>query len=187
MPERPHVPQRRKQAEPTGRTDADLSPNSADQSILPAAQRFLAARVPVVRATGGGDAVEVLVQTSAMRTVGVEEELLLVDVHTGKPRSVASRSSPPLAGTTRPEPDEGGVEAELQRYMVETQSSAASELADIEAELRQWRRVVADAARDAGAGVAALATAPFAGTGLISSAPRYRRMAERFGRPRKRC
>ena len=25
-----------------------------------------------------------------MRTVGVEEELLLVDVHTGKPRSVAS-------------------------------------------------------------------------------------------------
>ena len=181
MPERPHVPQRRKQAEPTGRTDADLSPNSADQSILPAAQRFLAARVPVVRATGGGDAVEVLVQTSAMRTVGVEEELLLVDVHTGKPRSVASTVIAAAGGDNAPGADEGGVEAELQRYMVETQSSAASELADIEAELREWRRVVAHAARDAGAGVAALATAPFAGTGLISSAPRYRRMAERFG------
>ncbi len=38
-------------------------------------------------------------QTSAMRTVGVEEELLLVDVHTGKPRSVASQviaKLPPL-------------------------------------------------------------------------------------------
>jgi len=32
-----------------------------------------------------------VVQTSAMRTVGVEEELLLVDVRTGKPRSVASQ------------------------------------------------------------------------------------------------
>ena len=36
-------------------------------------------------------AAEVFGQTSAMRTVGVEEELLLVDVHTGKPRSVASQ------------------------------------------------------------------------------------------------
>jgi len=35
--------------------------------------------------------------------------------------------------------------------------------------------------RDAGAGVAAIATARVAGTGLISPVPRYRRMAERFG------
>ena len=105
-------------------------------------------------------AAEVFGQTAAMRTVGVEEELLLVDVHTGKPRSVASQV---IAATDRDGvhgAGEGGVEAELQRYMVETQSSVASELADVEEELRTWRRVVAGAAREAGAGVAAIATAP---------------------------
>jgi glutamate---cysteine ligase / carboxylate-amine ligase len=125
--------------------------------------------------------VEVFGQTSAMRTVGVEEELLLVDVHTGKPRSVASQVIAATNADSRSAAGEGGVETELQRYMVETQSSAASELADVEDELRKWRRVVASAARAAGAGVAAIATAPVAGTGLISLAPRYQQMAERFG------
>ena len=116
-----------------------------------------------------------------MRTVGVEEELLLVDVHTGKPRSVANQV---IAAADRhgvPGDGEGGVEAELQRYMVETQSSVASELASVEGELRKWRRAVASAAREAGAGVAAIATAPVGSTGLISRAPRYQRMAEAFG------
>jgi glutamate---cysteine ligase / carboxylate-amine ligase len=116
-----------------------------------------------------------------MRTVGVEEELLLVDVHTGKPRSVASQVIAAADGESAPAAGEGGVEAELQRYMVETQSSVASELADVEEELRRWRRVVASAAREAGAGVAAIATAPMAGAGLISRSPRYQRIAERFG------
>jgi carboxylate-amine ligase len=40
---------------------------------------------------------------------------------------------------------------------------------------------VAHAAREAGAGVAALATAPVGSTGLISPTPRYQQMAERFG------
>jgi carboxylate-amine ligase len=116
-----------------------------------------------------------------MRTVGVEEELLLVDMHTGKPRSVASQVIAASRRTIVQGASEGGVEAELQRYMVETQSSVASELADIEGELRQWRRAVANAAREAGAGVAAIASAPVSGTGLISRSPRYQRMAERFG------
>jgi len=71
-----------------------------------------------------------------MRTVGVEEELLLLDMHTGKPRSVASQVIASSEGAGVQGAREGGVEAELQRYMVETQSSAASDLADIEAELR---------------------------------------------------
>ena len=126
-------------------------------------------------------AAEVLGQTSAMRTVGVEEELLLIDVHTGKPRSVASQVIAATDEDRAHGAGEGGVEAELQRNMVETQSSVASELADLEEELRKRRRVVASAAREAGAGVAAIATASVAGTGLISPAPRYQRMAERFG------
>jgi glutamate---cysteine ligase / carboxylate-amine ligase len=130
---------------------------------------------------GGRDALWMLGQTSAMRTVGVEEELLLLDMRTGKPRSVASQVIAASQRASTRGPSEGGVEAELQRYMVEIQSSVASELADIEAELRNWRRAVASAAREAGAGVAAIGTAPVAGAGLISPAPRYQRMAERFG------
>jgi len=120
-------------------------------------------RFPVGRSDGWPrrGATEVLGQTAAMRTVGVEEELLLVDVHTGKPRSIASQVIAATDGDSVNGAGEGGVEAELQRYMVETQSSVASELADVEEELRKWRGVVASAARDAsaGAGVAALATA----------------------------
>ena len=130
---------------------------------------------------------EVFGQTSAMRTVGVEEELLLVDVHTGKPRSVASQvlaASQVIAASGGADGyggEEGGVEAELQRYMVETQSAVAGELGEVEGQLRSRRGVVAGAAREAGAGVAAIGTAPLAGAGLISPAPRYQRMAKRFG------
>ena len=85
-------------------------------------------------------------QTSAMRTVGVEEELLLVDVHTGKLRSVASHVVAAAAGDNAHGAGERGVEAELQPYMVETQSSMARELADVEEDLHKRRRVVASAA-----------------------------------------
>ena len=100
-----------------------------------------------------------------MRTVGVEEELLLVDVQTGKPRSVASQVIAATAGDSVHGAGEGGVEAELQRGMVETQSAVASELADIEEQLRRWRRVVA-----AAAGKPALASRP-------SPPPRWRAAA----------
>jgi carboxylate-amine ligase len=116
------------------------------------------------------------------RTVGVEEELLLVDLATGRPRSVAGQVIDALSDE---QPDDagrdGGVEGELQRYMVETQSSAGTDLADVERELRGWRHTVAVAAREAGAGSAALATAPVAGDGLITPRARYLTMAERFG------
>ncbi len=121
-----------------------------------------------------------------MRTVGVEEELLLVDVHTGMPRSVASQviaaaGDDSAHGAGGGGGGGGGVEAELQRYMVETQSLAAGELGEVEGQLRSRRGVVAGAAREAGAGVAAIGTAPLAGAGLISPGQRYQQMAERFG------
>jgi carboxylate-amine ligase len=119
---------------------------------------------------------------SGVRTVGVEEEVLLVDVATGRPCSVAARVIDALTGEEpRDIGREGGVEGELQRYMVETQSSVRTDLADVERELRGWRHRVAVAAREAGAGSAALATAPIAGEGLITSKPRYLKLFERFG------
>jgi glutamate---cysteine ligase / carboxylate-amine ligase len=120
--------------------------------------------------------------TVGARTVGVEEELLLVDMATGRPRSVAGRVID-AAASSRPADagSEGGVEGELQRYMVEMQSSVCTDLADVERELQGWRHRVAVAAREAGAGSAALGTAPLSGDGLITPKPRYLRMVERFG------
>jgi hypothetical protein len=50
-----------------------------------------------------------------MRTVGVEEELLLVDVHTGKPRSVASQVITATDGDSVQGAGVGGVEAGIDR------------------------------------------------------------------------
>ena len=119
--------------------------------------------------------------TAERRTVGVEEELLLVDLSTGRPRSVAARVIDALADA-QPEDvgPEGGVEGELQRYMVETQSSVRTDLRDVEGELagggrgRRGRQGVGGRGsgdRD-GAG---------SGDGLITPKPRYLRMAEQFG------
>ena len=120
--------------------------------------------------------------TPGERTVGVEEELLLVDISTGRPRSVAGRVIDALADEQPDDPGrEGGVEGELQRYMVETQSSVGTDLAEVEQELKDWRHTVSVAAREAGAGSAALGTSPFPGDGLITSKPRYLRMEEQFG------
>ena len=65
--------------------------------------------------------------------------------------------------------------------MVETQSSVGTDLAAVEHELKDWRHTVSVAAREAGAGSAALGTSPFPGDGLITPKARYLRMEEQFG------
>ncbi|MDQ6715310.1 MAG: glutamate--cysteine ligase [Actinomycetota bacterium] len=122
-------------------------------------------------------------QTALMRTVGVEEELLLVDIQTGVPRSVAARviERAVAQATDSGSQDGGAIEGELQRTMVETQSSVATDLSLVRDELMSWRRRAASAARQANASVAAIATSPMPSDGLISSNARYERMADRFG------
>ena len=95
--------------------------------------------------------------TAGARTVGVEEELLLVDVTTGRPRSVAGRVIDAVAAQQLDHVGpEGGIEGELQRYMVETQSSVCTSTSPTSSrELRDWRHTVSIAAREAGAGSAA--------------------------------
>ena len=56
-----------------------------------------------------------------------------------------------------------------------------TDLAEVEQELKGWRHTVSVAAREAGAGSAALGTSPFPGDGLITPKPRYLRMEEQFG------
>src|SRR5919107_4798337 len=128
----------------------------------------------------------------AMRSVGVEEELLLVDPATGEPRAVAGPALQSAAATGHspqerpdagPDPDDPGgiLEAELKEQQLETDSRPHPDLDRLAEELR-WFRTRADrAAASAGARVAALGTSPLPVTPRTTSKDRYLRMAAQFG------
>ena len=122
---------------------------------------------------------------SSVRQVGVEEELLLVD-----------RESRELAGAQgavlhthrteqQDEPAEGGpadLEGELLRHMVETHTDPATDLDDIDRQLREARRTALTAADDAGLALAAVATPPLGSLDSgVGADPRYERIANEFG------
>ena len=106
------------------------------------------------------------------RTVGVEEEYLLVDPVSGRPKAVSQVAlavgSGPLTG-------------ELQREQLESATRPCLTLAEADAELRRCRAAASRAARAAGAEVAALATSPLAVEPTLSPSERYREMGRRFG------
>lgn len=112
------------------------------------------------------------------RTVGVEEELLLVDPVTGRPQAVAGQV---LRGTDVSDPSWGTVEQELQQEQIETDSAPQRDLAELERELREGRRLVSASAREAGAVVIASGTSPIPVAPVLTEKGRYRRMVERFG------
>ncbi|GGO90830.1 glutamate--cysteine ligase 2 [Wenjunlia tyrosinilytica] len=116
---------------------------------------------------------------SHARTVGVEEELLIVDPVGGVPRAFAEAmlSAAPAMDTA------GGqaLEAELQREQLETGTRPCASMADVAREVRRWRRDASGRARQAGAEVAALATSPLPVDPSLTPKPRYRRMLEAFG------
>jgi carboxylate-amine ligase len=121
-----------------------------------------------------------------MRSIGVEEELLLVDAASGEPRSVAAEVLEAAASRgerdTAPTSDVGGsVDHELQRQQVETDTPPERELGALEADLRAWRERVRLSALEAGVRVLASGTSPLAGPVSRIRRPRYDRMAQRFG------
>ncbi|GAA2392586.1 glutamate--cysteine ligase [Streptomyces glaucosporus] len=109
-----------------------------------------------------------------MRSVGVEEELLLVDADTGEPRAVSGA----VLASAREEEE---LEKELQREQVETGTRPRREMTDLAVEIRRWRGAASQRARAAGAEVAALATSPLAVHPSLSPGDRYRRMAQEYG------
>lgn len=109
------------------------------------------------------------------RTVGVEEEFLLVDPDSGQPRAVAAAV---LGGAAAGAPLEG----ELQRQQLETGTRPCSTLDDLDRELRRTRGQARSAARAVGVELVPLATSPLPVAPLVSAEPRYERMAQRFGR-----
>jgi carboxylate-amine ligase len=115
----------------------------------------------------------------------VEEELLLVDSESGRPRSVAGlilqreeRGELDAHGADR---SSGWLEHELQQEQLETDTAPHTQMADLLADLRAWRDHAIAAARRAGARVVASGTSPIVVEPHLFRNDRFAVMAEHFG------
>lgn len=108
----------------------------------------------------------------AVRKIGVEEELLLVDPETGRTTAVAQHA-------VRAEPE---VEAELYLQQMESQTPPVSTLTEVAEELRLERKGLVDAAEAAGAAAVAVGT-PVLVMDDVAFTPtdRYRRIRDEYG------
>ncbi|MEU5314853.1 glutamate--cysteine ligase [Streptomyces sp. NPDC021562] len=113
-----------------------------------------------------------------MRTVGVEEELLLVDPETGEPRALAAAV---LARASLADPGQDVFEKELYGQMLEFATQPQSVMADLGEELVRCRKEAARLAGELGSTVAALATSPLPVSPTVSVSRRYQWMAEEYG------
>ena len=127
-----------------------------------------------------------------MRTVGVEEELLLVESATGRALSVAgqvlARATERAAravgagSSDAPGTGPGGLlERELQQQQIEADTRPHTDLDALGEELRGWRATASDAARQVGARVAAVGLCPTPVVPRTVDGARYRTMVDRFG------
>ncbi|MEI7059002.1 glutamate--cysteine ligase [Nocardioides sp. CCNWLW239] len=120
-----------------------------------------------------------------VRTVGVEEELLLVDAETGVPRSVASevlRVARRRGDTEVDDGEAGGsVGPELQQQQVETDTPPAEHLGLLELELRRWRDKARAAATEVGALILASGTTLLPARTQTFDDERYAAITEQFG------
>ena len=110
-----------------------------------------------------------------VRKIGVEEELMLVDPHSGRLAPVSHRAV--LLDGRRAE-----VEQELFLQQIETSTPPCLAAGDLDAGLRAGRRAVGEAAAAAGARAVAVPTAVLAETGRhITPKPRYLRIQAAYG------
>ncbi|MFH5821517.1 glutamate--cysteine ligase [Georgenia sp. AZ-5] len=120
-----------------------------------------------------------------MRTVGVEEELLLVERGTGQAMAVAEAALAQARawGTaTLPGGGPGGVLThEMAEQQLETNTRPHTSMLELEEELRDWRLRAARAAASVGAEVAALGTYPAEVEPQVVGSPRYEEMVRRYG------
>jgi carboxylate-amine ligase len=130
-----------------------------------------------------------------VRTVGVEEELLVVDA-TGRPvplgpdalQVAARRGEGETAEqhdredtTETADGDAAHLVPELKAQQLELGTRVCSTLDEVEAELRFWRSRAGAAAAAVGGHVAALATSPVPVEPIPTEGDRYERMLDAFG------
>jgi carboxylate-amine ligase len=122
-----------------------------------------------------------------VRSVGVEEELLLVEPGTGHPRAVAETALQGISqartsgdGPAGDDPAQS-LELEFQRQQLETNTRPCWDLTELGREVRRCRSLAAEVAARAGARVAALATSPVPVVPQLVLARRNQEMARAFG------
>ncbi|MEU1281763.1 glutamate--cysteine ligase [Streptomyces sp. NPDC005805] len=119
-----------------------------------------------------------------MRSVGVEEELLLVDPGSGAPMAV-SGSILAAADRHAEHTDAGDAdhpfETELHKEQLEFATEPVTEMGRLREEIVRCRAEAARHAESAGAVVAALATSPLAVEPSLNTGTRYQWMGEQFG------
>ena len=114
-----------------------------------------------------------------VRTVGVEEELLLIDPGQHRPAAVADRV---VDHARQADPDgDPPVERELKQEQVEIGSTASTSMAALHAELVRLRAAAARAAEAEGSTVVAIATNPWKSRPSVTPTPRYERLTRKFG------
>ncbi|HEU5475898.1 MAG TPA: glutamate--cysteine ligase [Actinophytocola sp.] len=116
----------------------------------------------------------VVEEIGAGRTVGVEEEFLLVDPVSGQPVDGADEVLVRAAGLPGPAPD-AAVHAELLGTQVEAATGVCVDLAELERQVEQGRRRLAAAAEAGGLWLVA------SGTPVLAGAPVPPSPGERFG------
>jgi glutamate---cysteine ligase / carboxylate-amine ligase len=115
-----------------------------------------------------------------LRTVGVEEEFLLVDSIDGRPIPVAGALAA-LGTVTELPADQHSLEPELQQEQLETATAPCRQLPELGAQLRMLRRQADGHARTAGARLAALATSPLPVRPHLTPRDRYRAISRHLG------
>jgi glutamate---cysteine ligase / carboxylate-amine ligase len=125
-----------------------------------------------------------------VRSMGVEEELLLVEPGTGQPRAVAETALRAIQDAEDAGDDSQGLadgeaaqslDFELQRQQLETNTRPCRDLGELGDEVRRCRSLAAKVAARAGARVAALATSPVPVVPQLVRDGRYLEMARAFG------
>ncbi|WP_141014201.1 carboxylate-amine ligase [Nocardioides sambongensis] len=112
-----------------------------------------------------------------VRRLGVEEELLLVDPDSGRPRPVAAEALRDQRADTSEV-----VESELFRYQVETATDPCTGLDELADQLRARRRAASAVAESVGVAAVAVPTPVLADEGdEVTRAPRYERIRQEFG------
>ncbi|MGC5040515.1 glutamate--cysteine ligase 2 [Streptomyces sp. DT190] len=113
-----------------------------------------------------------------MRTVGVEEELLLVDPESGEPRAL---SAAVLARAAQDDAGQDVFEKELHEQMLEFATHPQSSMEELHAEIVRCRKEAARHAGEIGCTVAALATSPLPVSPAVGLNRRYQWMADQYG------
>ncbi|MFH8770085.1 glutamate--cysteine ligase [Streptomyces sp. NPDC017958] len=113
-----------------------------------------------------------------MRTVGVEEELLLVDPDSGEPKPL---SAAVLVRAAQDDPGQDVFQKELFGQMLEFATHPQADMADLGAEIVRCRKEASRLAGEIGCAVAALATYPMPVTPSLTVHERYQWMAGRYG------